>query len=123
MDNFVCSQIMLFVSLISELFFVFSLLLMSLLLVSDLQFLRGIENFGQEYDCVFKMNLFADYMTEIDHSDASDASGVGAIDKAYTWENARPVQGCHRGYEINISIHFFRPDSWGQDQKKPSAHQ
>ena len=123
MDNFACSQIMLFVSLISELFFVFSLLLMSLLLVSDLQFLRGIENFGQEYDCVFKMNLFADYMTEIDHSDASDASGVGAIDKAYTWENARPVQGCHRDNEINISIHFFRPDSWGQDQKKPSAHQ
>ena len=28
------------------------------------------------------MKLFEHYMTEIDYSDASDASGVGAIDKA-----------------------------------------
>ena len=106
MDNFACSQIMLFVSLISELFFVFSLLLMSLLLVSDLQFLRGIENFGQEYDCVFKMNLFADYMTEIDHSDASDASGVGAIDKALPGKMHDPFKDA-TGAMKSISLSIF----------------
>ena len=79
---------------------------MSLLLVSDLQFLRGIENFGQEYDCVFKMNFFADYMTEIDHSDASDASGVGAIDKALPGKMHDPFKDA-TGAMKSISLSIF----------------
>ena len=74
--------------------------------------------------------LNEDYMTEIDYSDASDASGVGAIDKALPGkmhDSFKDATGARKSTSLSIIVrpesYRFEAESENQCQRVSSADQ
>ena len=58
------------------------------------------------------MKLFEHYMTEIDYSDASDASGVGAIDKALPGKMHDSFKDATRARKSTSLSIIVRPENY-----------